>query len=61
MPKTKGAVPPVRQTVRVPAEPARAFRAFTRDISAWWDPKVSTNPTKSPIAQVVVEPNVDGR
>lgn len=59
--KSEVAVPPVRQSVRVPAEPARAFRAFTSAMRDWWDPAVSANPTKSPTAEIIVEPEVGGR
>ena len=57
--ETTGAT--VRQSVRVPAEPARAFRTFTAAMREWWNPAVSANPTKSPIAQIVIEGRVGGR
>lgn len=55
------AVPPVRHSIRVPAEAARAFRAFTGLMTQWWDPAVSANPTKSPIAEIVIEPSAGGK
>lgn len=59
--KLETAVSPVRQSVRVPVEPARAFRIFTSAMRQWWDPGVSANATKSPIANVVVEMKDGGR
>src|SRR5450755_2571178 len=41
--------------------PRRAFEVFTADMSRWWLPTHSINPTKSPIAAVVVEPRIGGR
>lgn len=59
--KLEAALSPVRQSVRVPVEPARAFRIFTSAMRQWWDPGVSANPTKSPIADIVVETKEGGR
>ncbi len=58
---SKSIVAPVRHSVRVPVEPARAFRAFTSAMQQWWDPAISANPSKSPIAAIVLEPKVGGR
>lgn len=54
-------VKPVSQSVRVPAAPARAFRAFATAMHTWWDPKLSANKSKSPIAEIVLEPRIGGR
>ena len=58
---SKLAMEPVRQSVRVPAEPARAFRVFTAALREWWEPAISANPTKSPIAEIVLESKAGGR
>lgn len=57
----KVAMEPVRRAVRVPAEPARAFRGFTATMHQWWDPAISANPAKSPIAEIVLESKGGGR
>ncbi len=50
---------PVRKTVRVNADPARAFDVFTRGITRWW-PATHT-PLKSPLKETIIEPFVKGR
>jgi uncharacterized protein YndB with AHSA1/START domain len=45
----------------VQATPARAFEVFTAGMSRWWILTHSISPTKTPIAEVVVEPRVGGR
>lgn len=52
---------PLHQSIRVPVEPARAFEIFTAGVREWWIPSYSINPTKAPIADVVLEPRVGGR
>ncbi|TAL90645.1 MAG: ATPase [Candidimonas sp.] len=54
-------VEPIFKTIRVHAAPARAFEVFTAGMSRWWMPNHSINPTKAPIAEVVMEPQVGGR
>jgi uncharacterized protein YndB with AHSA1/START domain len=54
-------VEPVRKTIRVQATPARAFEVFTAGMSRWWMPTHSISPTKTPIAEVVIEPRAGGR
>lgn len=54
-------VSPVQQSVRVPVEPARAFKIFTAGVRDWWIRAYSANPTKAPIADIVIEPRVGGR
>jgi uncharacterized protein YndB with AHSA1/START domain len=58
---TTAYVEPVRKTIRVQAAPARAFEVFTAGMSRWWMPTHSISPTKTPIAEVVIEPRVGGR
>jgi hypothetical protein len=53
-------VPPIEKSLRVPCDPARAFRAFTAEIAQWWPLKThSVNQTKA--QTVCVEPGVGGR
>ncbi|GEM_PF-290945 len=52
---------PIRVSAHVPVEPARAFRIFTDDVSRWWNPACSGNPTKAPIAEVVLDARAGGR
>ena len=54
-------IEPVVKTIRVQATPARAFEVFTGRMSRWWPPDYSINPTKTPLAQVVIEPRAGGR
>lgn len=58
---TAAYVEPVRKAIRVQATPARAFEVFTAGMSRWWMPTHSISPTKTPIAEVVIEPRVGGR
>lgn len=52
---------PIRKSVHVKAAPARAFDIFANNASRWWLRTHSINPTKSPIKDVIIEPQVDGR
>ncbi len=52
-------IEPIRKAVHVPAPPDRAFAAFTRSMGAWWPKRVTVG--ASPIAEVVMEPQVGGR
>lgn len=54
-------VEPILKSARVRAAPAKAFEAFTAGMARWWNPAYSINPTRSPIAQVVIEPRAGGR
>jgi uncharacterized protein YndB with AHSA1/START domain len=54
-------VEPVRKTIDVQATPARAFEVFAAGMTRWWLPTHTINPTKSPIAQIVMEPRSGGR
>jgi uncharacterized protein YndB with AHSA1/START domain len=54
-------VEPVVKTIRVQATPARAFEFFTAHMSRWWPPSYSISPTRTPIAEVVLEPRAGGR
>jgi uncharacterized protein YndB with AHSA1/START domain len=58
---TTAYVEPVTKTIHVQATPARAFEVFTAGMSRWWMPSHSISPTKTPIAEVVIEPRVGGR
>ena len=58
---TAAYVEPIFKTARVRAAPAKAFEVFTAGISRWWNPAFTINPTKSPIAQIMIEPRVGGR
>jgi len=60
-PSVEGSVEPVVRTIVVNATPARAFDVFTSRMTAWWPPTHSVSSTKSPIAEVVVEPRAGGR
>lgn len=53
-------VEPVLKTLQVRASPARAFEVFTAGMKRWWIPEFSINPTRSAIADVVIEPRVGG-
>jgi hypothetical protein len=50
---------PVRKTVRVRANAARAFRVFTEGIDTWW-PRTH-HIGKSPMTRAVIEGRVGGR
>jgi uncharacterized protein YndB with AHSA1/START domain len=54
-------VEPVVKNLRVRATPSRAFEVFTAGMGRWWIRSHSINPTKSPIAAVVIEPRAGGR
>lgn len=47
--------------IRVPADPARAFDAFTRDIAAWWRPDPLFRITPHGDGTPRFEPGPDGR
>ncbi len=47
--------------LRVPADPARAFEAFTRDIAAWWQPDPLFRITPQGDGALSFEPGPDGR
>jgi uncharacterized protein YciI len=59
------AVPPIRRQIVVPADPARAFDAFTGSIGAWWPlAELSVNGAGATVAFVngeIVEQSPDGR
>ena len=50
---------PVRKTVRVNANAARAFDMFANNITRWWP--ASHTPLKSPLKETIIEPFVKGR
>jgi uncharacterized protein YndB with AHSA1/START domain len=50
---------PVRKSVVVNANAARAFDLFANNISRWWP--VSHTVTKSPLKDTIIEPFVKGR
>ncbi|MGA0599777.1 SRPBCC family protein [Caulobacter sp. KR2-114] len=50
---------PVRKSVTVAADPARAFKVFTADIGLWWPPTHTIGAT--PATSSVIEPGVGGR
>lgn len=52
---------PVEHSIHVAVEPARAFDVFASHTIEWWNPSYSGNPTKAPIAAIVLEPRVGGR
>jgi uncharacterized protein YndB with AHSA1/START domain len=54
-------IEPVLKSIRVQATPARAFEVFTGKMARWWLPTHTINPTKSPIAAIVIEPREGGR
>ena len=51
-------IEPVRKSVRVRADPARAFHVFTAEMDSWW-PR-SHHIGSSPMKRVVVEPKPGG-
>lgn len=58
---TAAYVEPILKTMVVQAKPEHAFEVFTAGMGRWWLRNCSINPTKSPIAEVVIEPRVGGR
>ncbi|HUL66115.1 MAG TPA: SRPBCC family protein [Burkholderiaceae bacterium] len=54
-------IEPVRRTIRVQAPAVRAFDVFTAGMFRWWPATHSINPTKAPIAEIVMEPRTGGR
>jgi uncharacterized protein YndB with AHSA1/START domain len=60
-PPANAYIEPVVKSVRVRATPSRAFDVFTAGMGRWWIRSHSINPTKSPIAAVVIEPRAGGR
>jgi activator of HSP90 ATPase len=47
--------------LRVPADPARAFEAFTQEIASWWRPDRLFQITPEGDGELRFEPGVDGR
>jgi uncharacterized protein YndB with AHSA1/START domain len=47
--------------LRVPADPARAFEAFTSEIAAWWQPNQLFQITSKGDGELAFEPGVGGR
>lgn len=47
--------------LRVPADPARAFDAFTREIASWWQPDGLFRITPHGDGELAFEPGVGGR
>lgn len=47
--------------LRVPADPARTFEAFTREIASWWQPNRLFQITAHGDGQPAFEPGVGGR
>jgi len=47
--------------LRVPADPARAFDAFTREIASWWQPNALFEITPHGDGELAFEPGVGGR
>lgn len=47
--------------IRVPADPARAFEAFTREIDAWWRPNGLFRITPRGDGRLAFEPGAGGR
>ena len=47
--------------LRVPATPARAFEAFTREIASWWRPDPLFRITSQGDGELTFEPGVGGR
>jgi uncharacterized protein YndB with AHSA1/START domain len=47
--------------LRVPADPARAFEAFTREIASWWRPNGLFQITPDGDGELAFEPGVGGR
>jgi len=51
----------IRKQVHVKARPERAFEIFTVGMSSWWLKTHTINGTKSPIKDIVIEPQEGGR
>ena len=47
--------------LRVPADPVRAFEAFTREIASWWQPNRLFQITQRGDGELAFEPGVGGR
>lgn len=47
--------------LRVPADPARAFEAFTREIASWWQPNRLFQITRHGDGELEFEPGPGGR
>jgi uncharacterized protein YndB with AHSA1/START domain len=47
--------------LRVPADPVRAFEAFTREIASWWQPDRLFQITPEGDGELRFEPGVNGR
>lgn len=47
--------------LRVPADPARAFEAFTREIASWWQPDRLFQITPHGDGELAFEPGAGGR
>ena len=47
--------------IRVPADPARAFEAFTQDIASWWQPDPLFQITPEGDGELSFEPGPNGR
>lgn len=47
--------------LRVPADPARTFEAFTREIAAWWQPDPLFRITPQGDGELAFEPGLGGR
>ena len=54
-------VEPILKTLEVRCTQAHAFEVFTAGVDRWWKRDFSINPTRSAIAEVVMEPRVGGR
>ena len=51
----------VQVSLRVPANPARAFTAFTEDIALWWEPSELFQITPRGDGRLAFEPGAGGR
>ena len=60
-PVAAASVEPVVKSVLVHADQARAFEVFAAGMGRWWIRTHSISATKSPIADVVIEPRAGGR
>jgi Activator of Hsp90 ATPase homolog 1-like protein len=54
------AVPPIEKSVLVPCNPARAFQAFTDEMTRWW-PLQTHSVGQAKARSVLIEPIVGGR
>ena len=48
-------------SLRVPVDPTRAFEAFTREISSWWQPDPLFRITPDGDGELAFEPGIGGR